>query len=421
MSLRLMALAILAMAPCAFAQTPSLPAVLTLDDAIGRVALTHPDLRLVQSRRQVLDADLQAAGLRPPLSVGADVSNVLGTGSYSGARRAELTVTLASVLERGGKLDARRTLAQANLDTLAPQRETLRLDLLAETARRYLAVTGTLRQREIAEEDIAQRRRAVAAAQRRLEAGASPESSLLTAQAALAQAELDRDRAIQAEQSARIQLAALWNDREATFATVSGDPLTLPALADFRQLAELIERTPELAALAGDARVREAQLSLARSDAKANVQWQVGVRSLSETDDVALVGGFSMPLGTATRAAPDIRAAEARLAATPVERTAMMIRLSSTLAAAHGTYSTARLEVGRLGAEVLPALARAERAADQAWQRGAISYLEWSQLQSQRVQARSRQLSAALQAQNALIEIQRLTGQSALADVTTTP
>lgn len=421
MSLRLMALAILAMAPCAFAQTPSLPAVLSLDDAIDRVALIHPDLRLVQSRRQVLDADLQTAGLRPPLSLGADVANVLGTGPYSGGRRAELTVTLAGVLERGGKLDARRTLARANIDALAPQREILRLDLLAETARRYLAVTAALRQREIAEQDIAQRRRAVAAAQLRLDAGASPESSLLTAQAALSQAELDRDRAFQAEHAARIHLAALWNEREADFATVSGDPLALPALADFQQLARLIERTPELAALAGDARIREAQLNLARSEAKADVQWQAGVRGLSESGDAALVGGFALPLGTAARAAPGIRAAETALAATPVERTAMLVRLSSTLAAAHGTYSTARLEVSRLDEEVLPKLARAERAADQAWRRGAISYLEWSQLQSQRVQARNRQLAAALQAQNALIEIQRLTGQSAVADAATLP
>src|SRR5690606_42105786 len=60
---------------------------------------------------------------------------------------AELTVTLAGVLERGGKLDARRAVAQANLDSLAPQRETVRLDLMAEVARRYLAVTDARQQR----------------------------------------------------------------------------------------------------------------------------------------------------------------------------------------------------------------------------------------------------------------------------------
>ena len=57
----------------------------------------------------------------------------------------------------------------------------------------------------------------------------------------------------------------------------------------------------------------------------------------------------------------------------------------------------------------------AEQAADRAWRAGAISYMEWAMLQDQRVQARSRQLQAALDAQTALIEIQRLTGQPVVA------
>ena len=53
---------------------------------------------------------------------------------------------------------------------------------------------AAVRQREIAERDIAQRQRTVAGARKRLQAGASPESVVLTAQAALARAELDRAR-----------------------------------------------------------------------------------------------------------------------------------------------------------------------------------------------------------------------------------
>ncbi len=71
---------------------------------------------------------------------------------------------------------------------------------------------------------------------------------------------------------------------------------------------------------------------------------------------------------------------------------------------------TARLEVDRLRTDVLPKLAKAEAAAERAYRAGAISYLEWAQLQSERTAARKQQLDAALEAQRALIEIQRLTG-----------
>ncbi|MGE8220002.1 MAG: TolC family protein [Stenotrophomonas acidaminiphila] len=412
---RLAALAALAIAPCAIAQVPSPPEPLTLDAAISRVARTHPDLRLPVLQRAAAEARYEGAGFKPPLAFGVDIENALGTGASRGFDASEVTVSLAGVLERGGKLDARRALAQANIDTLAPQREITRLDLMAEVARRYLAITAARGQRRIALDDIEQRRRAVAAARVRLQAGASPASTLMTAQAALAQAELDRDRAVQAERAARLALAALWNAREADFTEVSGEPLQLPALEDFQQLAALLSDTPELALIAGEARVREAQLQLARSELRGNLSWQLGMRNNRDSGDTALVGGFSLPLGNARRAGPEIRAAEAELAMSAMQRESRALQLYSTLAEAHGRYATARLEVARLDSDVLPQLQRAEKAAESAWRAGAISYLEWAQLQAMRIEARQRQLDAALAAQTALIEIQRLTGQPLVA------
>jgi len=411
----LAALAALAMAPCAHAQVTPPPVPLTLDAAIDRVARTHPDLRLLPLQQEAARARLDAAGLAPPLVFGADIENALGTGDSRGVRSLETTVSLAGVLERGGKLDARRAVAQANIDALAPQREIIRLDMMAEVARRYLAITAAAARERIAQDDIEQRRRAVDAAQRRLTAGASPASTLMTAQAALAQAELDRDRALQEARSARLSLAALWNERSVAFDVVSGDPLRLPALQDFAQLADLLERTPELAVIAGEQRVREAQLQLASTQLRSDVSWQLGVRNDRASRDASLVGGFSIPLGAARRAEPEIRAARSELAMSALERQGRALQLHATLAEAHGRYGNARLEVTRMDSDVVPQLRRAEKAAETAWRAGAISYLEWSQLQAMRIEARQRQLDAALAGQSALIEIQRLTGQPLVA------
>src|SRR5690606_10091356 len=144
----------------------------------------------------------------------------------------------------------------AGIDALAPQRATARLDLLAEAARRYLDVARAQAALDIARVDIEQRRRAVDAARLRLQAGASPESVLFTAQAMLAQAELDRDRAIEQARTARLSLAALWGARAADFTVVSGDALQLPALREFAQLDDELKRAPELAELLGEQRIR---------------------------------------------------------------------------------------------------------------------------------------------------------------------
>lgn len=430
MWMRLAAVAAIAFVPCAHAQgsTPVTPFVdvppavaapsatpLSLDQAIARVARQYPDLRLADAQRPIWEARRDAAAFGPPLTVGVELENALGSGASRGFDAAELTVSLAGVLERGGKLDARRVLAQANLDALAPQREIARLDLMAAVAQRYLAITEARARLAIAQTDIEQRRRAVAAARLRLQAGASPESVLLTAQAMLAQAEVDRDRALQADRAARVALAALWREREPGFDVVSGDPLQLPALQPFDVLADELQRTPELAVLAEERRVRDAQLQLARTQARPDFNWQVGVRNSRDSRDTSLVGGFSLALGSVARAAPEIRAAEAELALNGVEREARALQLYATLAEAHGRYETSRLEVQRMARDVLPQLQRAENAAEKAWRAGAISYMEWAQLQAMRIEARQRQLEAAIAAQTGLIEIQRLTGQSMLA------
>jgi cobalt-zinc-cadmium efflux system outer membrane protein len=410
MWLRLAALAAFAAVSVAPARAQS-PVVISLDDAFARVARSHPDLRLVDGQQRVLAAEAEVAALRPGLTAGASVENALGTGDISGFGGAEISLTLAGVLERGGKWDARRTLAQSRIDALAMQRETRRLDLLAEVARRYLAITAAQRQRAVALDDIEQRTRTVAAARQRLAAGASPESVLLTAQAALTRAELERDRADRLLMSARQHLAALWGERDPGFDTVAGNPLALPAVADFGKLAALLDSTPELARFADERRIREARVQLAHSERSADVDWQFGVRRLQENGDTGLMASVAIPLGSARRAEPGIRAAEAELALVEIEREAEGLALYSTLAEAHGRYRTAQFEVERLDEAVLPKLAKAERAAERAYRAGAISYLEWAQLQSERTSARRQQLDAALDAQRALIEIQRLTGQ----------
>src|SRR5690606_21416896 len=143
----------------------------------------------------------------------------------------------------------------------------------------------------------------------------------------------------------------------------------------------------ELRRLASEARIREARIALARSEATPDIGWQIGVRRLQAERDNALVASISIPLGTRSRADSSIRAATLERDALDLERDAGRTALYAVLVEAHGRYRSERERALRLASTVVPELERAERAAGHAFRRGAASHLEWAQVQSDRIAA----------------------------------
>ncbi len=415
----LMPLAALAVPLCVVAAPTPTP-TLTPESAFAKTLERHPDLRRYPLDREIRRAESAQAALAPALVGNATLENAFGTGSTSGLAGAELSLSLASVIERGGKREARISLARQRLDAIDIEMQTKRLDLLAEVARRYLDALAAQELENAAQLSVAQRGVMVEAATRRVSAGASPRSVRLGAEAALARANLDAMRARETSRAARQRLVMLWGERDATFTALSGSLLDLPKIGSFDELAQLLERSPELQRFASETRVREARVQLARSAARTDIDWQLGVRRLQSERDVALIGSVSIPFGSERRAAPGIAAAEAELALLDIERESDANRLYATLAEAHGRLISDAIAVNALREDVLPKLEQAEAAAESSYRAGALSHLDWAQLQADLLATRREQIEAARDFHRALIEIQRLTGYPFLGTVDTT-
>lgn len=385
---------------------------LTLDAAMARIIKQHPDLRLYNFTEQGLKAEAEKAALKPGIRLNADVENVLGSGNASGIDDAEFTFSLASMLERGGKREARRALAASRIDALGLQRSAKEMDLLAEVARRYLDVFAAQEMQKIIALDLAQRERTVAAAAKRVQAGASHDSVRLTAEAMRARSRLEQSKTKSAHETAWRRLALLWGETQPSKAMhVSGDAYALPMIANFSVLSDVLKNTPELKRFGDESRIRESRLQLARSAQSTDMDWQVGLRRREAESDWGFVAGVSIPLGNARRAEPDIRLAQAELDSLSVERESANLSLEATLALAYGQYTAAKIEIEQIRNDFLPRLIKAEKSAESAYRAGALTYLEWSLLQNETTSARKQMLATALEAHRALIEIQRLTGE----------
>jgi len=382
---------------------------LSLQQAFTLTLARHPDMRRLPFQQAGLVAEAEVAAQKPAWLAGASLENALGTGDYRGIEDAELTLSLGSVLEPQVRRDARVGIVRSRLAGLDVEAEARRLDLLAEVARRYLDVLSLQEDARALQDMVTQRRNAAVAARRRVTAGASPSAVQLGAEAAVARVELELERTRAATQAANRRLALMWGGDPVE--SVAGNLLILPVTPDFAPLASLLERTPELRRFAGEARLREARLQLAQSQGRPDMEWQVGLRRLEGSNDWALIGGLSVPLGSQRRAEPAIRAARAELDQLALEREAGELGLRATLVEAHGRLQVDALTVRQTTDAILPRLERAERAAGNAYRAGALSYLEWPPLQAELLAARRERLAAAPDHHRALVGIQRLTAE----------
>jgi len=113
---------------------------LLFEEAARKTLAANPDTQRFALELEASRARIDAAGLRPPTEIAADLDNFAGTGDTRGIHSAELTLSLNSVFERGGKRSARIAAAERSLDLLTLEQRITALDLVAETGRRFVAV-----------------------------------------------------------------------------------------------------------------------------------------------------------------------------------------------------------------------------------------------------------------------------------------
>lgn len=384
---------------------------LTLASAVQKTLADNPGLRLFPVRNAGLSGEAETQRQKPALALNADLENVAGTGDYSGVDRAELTLALASVIELGGKREARTGVAQARLDQLESERQVTALDLAGEATRRYVDVVAAQEQLALARDAGLLAEEALASVQQRANAGAAPEAEVLRAQAALSQMRLSVSTLQNDLHAKKVLLVSLWGDTQPGFDRVSGNLFDLGEAGDFESLYQRALNNPAIHHFAAETRLREVELRLAQAQTALDIQWSGGVRQLQDGDDTALVLGVSVPLFVGKRNAGAIRSAQAARDEVAVRREDAALKLRSQLFAAFENRRQALATVQVLQGEVIPLLTRAQAETRAAYERGRYSYLEWAGARNELVAARRVLIEAAAAALRYRTEIEQLTAE----------
>jgi cobalt-zinc-cadmium efflux system outer membrane protein len=399
----------------------SLTPGLTLGQAIERALAANPALQGFAFALKAQDARIAQAGQRPETEVSFEMENVLGSGEFGGLDAAEATVALSQVIELGDKRQLRRDAARSGRDLLSVERQAAQLDVLAEVTRRFIAVAAAEEQLALAHEATTLATGIVDNVTRKVRAAKSPEGELLRARAAFSRAGLEEQRAIAHLGAARQALAAQWGSTRTDFSGVSANLYAFPALIDFENLAARLEANPDFLRFTSEARLRDAELRLARSLRKPDLAVSGGARRLEATSDQALVMGFSVPLFAGRRAAPLIAEAEALRGQVDAERNAALILARARLYGLYADLRQAIRETETLQRDVMPLLQESLKATKYAYERGRYGYLELIDAQRAFLDARRAAIDSAAAAQALLAEIERLTGEALVDDSATSP
>ena len=355
------------------------------------------------ARIQGAEAGIRQAGRGPNPTVGADIENFAGTGTYRGMRAPQTTLYVQQPIEWGGKREARTAVAQSELEGTR-MRGTLRtLDLFREVEVAWIDVVSATAQIKVAEDRLAIARQLQVEIARRAESGRDPTylQSRAEAQVALEQIAVDQGKA-----AARIaNLAGYWKGG-ANFEAdnVAFESVAPPAegKAIFNVDTAVLETERELAA---------ARVTLERARGIPDPAIRIGVRHIGDTRDTALVAGISIPLplfdnnqGNIDRAMANQRAADFDIAASKVVLRRELTRLQARMVA-NAT------EARRINAEVVPAAERAVRLIRDGMERGGFSYVEFSDAQRTLSDARLRRIEAIKAYHLDMAALNRLTGR----------
>lgn len=382
---------------------------INLSEALERTVASSPELIAFGYQIEAQEGRVTQSGLRPNPKLGVEVENFMGTGQRSAVDAAETTLSMRWLLERG-KREKRLDASRARVTMLESEATFRRLNVAAKTARLFLECLATQERARQREEAMKLAEEVVSAVDRRVEAGHTPQAELSRAQADLARARLRVEDAQHELRTAYRQLAAQWGDSEALFERVAGDVYRLPRPDDFASLMARIDENPQLRKYLAQHQLREAELQLARAEARPDWSVTAGVRRFELGNDYALVAGLTIPLTTQDRNQGRIAEAEARLAGSNADEAALRVQLETRLFARYQELQHDLHRAETLRADVLPNVEEALADTERAYAVGRYGYLELRQVQTDLLTTRREILETAARAHYNAIEIERLTG-----------
>jgi outer membrane protein, heavy metal efflux system len=377
---------------------------LTLETAIRRTLAASPLSAVASARRDSLSAAREIAGVKPQPSVDVSVENFgppMG-GLYD---QFQVTGTYSQRIERGGKRQARVSVASRDLDIAEAEAIIARLDLIRTVQQGFVEVQAAEAAIAVARDRVRIASELEREVSGRVASARDPIFAGTRARTGAAEARVDLELAIHARDAAAKRLASLWGGSpESSAATVTdflnlqpADASAVPSLADLALLEARISRGA-------------AAVDLQKANAARDPTISGGPRIIG-TSAVGFVAGVSIPLGGKKAAQARIAEAQAETRRAAAQLAVERYNLERAIALAAEQAEESRKEALAIRTDVFPSAERTLEQVRTGYNRGFFSFADVSAAQTILTNARSRIVEATRRHHQARVELDRLTGR----------
>jgi cobalt-zinc-cadmium efflux system outer membrane protein len=385
-------------------------AELSLREALSRTIDHNPDLKAYAFVLRAQDGRIQQSQLRPNPTLNASIDNALGTGAASGLKSAEVTLGLSQLIELGEVRGQRVAVAQVGREVRVTEGEIRRLDLLAESVRRFVTLASLQESHELTHLAVELAQKTLEAVEIRVTAARSPVAERDRAVVALERARIADQHAEHVLTAARYELASMWGSEDPDFVRVTADLFALPPVADLTTLRTSLENSPDITRYFSESRLRDSEMRLAMASRRPGFEVGAGIRRLQDTRDMAFVLSFSIPLPVYNRNEGAIAESRALRDGADADRVAALTRARTRLGSLFREIQDRGREVPALRDVALPRMKEALLNTEYAYERGRYGYLELVDAQRELLALRRDLIDAATEYHLTLIELERLTG-----------
>lgn len=395
------------------AQAQALPASeLSLDEAIGMALGNSPRIQGVDAGILAAKGERRQASAFPNPSLGMDVENIGGTGSYNGADSAEITIGASQLVELGGKRSARMAIADAGQDIAAYDQTTTQLDLIRDVKVAFTNAVAAQEQVIIAEQQVGLANDVLNTVTKRVDAAAEPVIQKNKARVSLSNAQIAYEKAKREKTATAKNLFNLWG------ATPSDIPL---AKEQFYTIAKPKANTQIEDVLIGSvdhkrqiAAVNQAKsvIDLEKANAVPDPSFNVGVRELRQNNDQAFVVGFSVPLPVFNINGGNIAKARAEAVRADADRRDLLLDKRDKFNDYTQQLESSYVAASAIKNEVLPQAEEAFSQAKRGYNAGKFAYLEVLDAQRTLVETKQSYIESLQQYQIGKVELERLTAQA---------